>query len=483
MVVSYNKNYLYCVIETHLRNTKKNRLNLSKTQNHQKKMTKRILLICCISALLFSQNIQAQTKWNLRQCIDTAMNRNLSILQSSTTNETKRIDIEQAKYQRYPNLSFLGKESYSHYFINSDLSNNKSDVISGNYGFNSSVLLYGGNQLQKRIQQHSLDYQAGKLDIEKYKNDVSLNIAYSYLQILYDYEQIDLSKEILQQTKKQYDNTEMLVKYGKLAQTSLTQMKAQVASQNYTLTKAQNDLYIAKVNLMLMMEIPVVDSFDVDKPVLPDSSTIQQTTVIRSQDIYNTALKNQPQIKSAQIKADLADLNIKIAKASYLPSLSLNGNIGTSQSNSAKTAVTFQNYAIKDQLKDNLSSSIGLSLNVPIFNNWATKANVQKAEIYKQAANYDKASTELQLRKDIEQAYADYIVAAKNYESALEFVRATKETYANAEYKYNLGLITALDLLTERNNFISASTQFIQTKYQYFFKSKVLDFYQGKPLN
>jgi len=444
---------------------------------------KQTFLICLASTFIICQNGYSQTKWNLKQCIDTAMNRNLSILQSSTTNETKRIDEEQAKFQRLPNLSFLAKESYSHYFVNSDISFNKPNTISGSYGLNSSVLLYGGNQLQKRIKQHSIDYQAGKLDIEKYKNDVSLNIAYSYLQILYDYEQIDLSKEIYQQTQKQYDNTEMLVKYGKLAQTSLTQMKAQVATQNYNLTKAQNDLYIAKVNLMLMMEIPVVDSFDIDKPLLPDSSIIQQATSIKSQDVFNTALKNQPQIKSAQLKTDLADLNIKIAKASYLPTLSLNGNIGTSQSSTAKTALTNQNYAIKDQLKDNISSSIGLTLNVPIFNNWATKANVQKAQIYKQAADYDKASTELQLRKDIEQAYADYIVASKNYESALEYVRATKETYANAEYKYNLGLITSLDLLTERNNYIQASTQFIQTKYQFFFKSKVLDFYQGKPLN
>jgi len=441
-------------------------------------MTKRILLICCTSALFFSQNIQAQTKWNLKQCIDTAMNRNLSILQSSTSNETKRIDIEQAKYQRYPNLSFNASESYNHYFVKSNISNGYENVMSGNLGLNSSILLYGGNQLGNKIQLHSLDYQAGKLDIEKYKNDVSLNIAYAYLQILYGYEQIELSKEILNQTNKQYENTEMLVKYGKLAQTSLTQMNAQVASQKYSVTKAESDVYIAKVNLMLMMEIPVAENFDIEKPVLPDSATIQQANTVKSQDIYSIALNNQPQIKSAKMKADLADINIRIANASYLPTLSLNGNVGTNYSDPSKA-----NYSVPDQLKNQLSSSIGLTLNVPIFNKWATKASVQKAQIYKQSAMIDKSSTELQLRKDIEQAYADYIVAAKNYESALEFVRATKETYANAEYKYNLGLITALDLLTERNNFISSSTQFIQTKYQYFFKSKVLDFYQGKPLN
>jgi outer membrane protein len=445
-------------------------------------MIKKALLIFTTTTLLMSQTSIAQSKWNLKQCIDTAMTRNLNILQSATSNETKRIDFEQAQFERYPNLSFLARESYNHYFTKPTMLYSSQDAITGSYGLNSSVMLWGGGQLQKKIKMHSLNYQAGKLDVEKYRNDVSLNIAYAYLQILYGYEQIDLSKEILDQTLKQYENTELLVKYGKLAQTSLTQMKAQVASQKYSVTKAVNDVYISKVNLMLMMEIPVQDSFNIEKPVIPDSSAMQQAAVVKSQDIYNIAVTNQPQIKSAQMKADLADINIQIAKASYLPTLSLNGNVGTSHSSTAKT-ITNQNYAVKDQINDNLSSSIGLSLNVPLWNKWSTKASVQRAQIYKQSASIEKSSTELQLRKDIEQAYADYIVASKNYESALEYVRSTKETYANAEYKYNLGLITALDLLTERNNYVSASTQFIQTKYQFFFKSKVLDFYQGKPLN
>ena len=443
----------------------------------------RNVFVICISSILFINNtITAQSRWDLKQCVDTAMNRNLSLLQSTINIETRRVDIEQSKYQRYPNLSFLGKESYNHYYSVSDLSNNSSNSTNGSLGFNSSVLLYGGGQLQKRVEQHKLDYQAGKLDIEKYKNDVSLNIANGYLQILYYYEQLDLAKEILQQTNKQYDNTDILVKYGKLAQTSLTQMTAQVASQKYAVTQAENNLYVAKVNLMLMMEIPVVDSFEIVKPMLPDSTVIQQSMSIKSQDIYNTALNNQPQVKSTKIKADLAELNIHIAKASYLPTLSMTGNLSSNYSSAAKTRL-FEDYSVKNQLKDNLSSSLGLSLSVPIFNNWITKANVERAIIYKKSADFDKAITQLQLRKDIEQAFADFMVAGKSYESSLEYVRSTKATYANAEYKYNLGLITSLELLTERNNFVSASTQFIQSKYQYFFKMKVLDFYQGKPLN
>lgn len=438
---------------------------------------KQTFLICLASTFIICQNGFSQTKWNLKQCIDTAMNRNLSILQYSTSNETKNIDYLQSKYQRLPSLSMSANESYNHYFTKSDLSNNSQNALTGNIGLNSSVLLYGGGQLQKRIKQYSLDYQAGKLDIEKYKNDISLNIAYSYLQILNGYEQLDLTKELLNQTVKQYDNTELLVKFGKIAQSSLTQMKAQVASQKYNVTKAENDLYISKVSLMLMMEIPVQDSFEIEKPLLPDSSVILQSSTIKSQDVFTIAIKNQPQIKSALLKMDIADITIKIAKSAYYPTLSLNGNVGSNYTSTKK------DYSVNNQLQDNLSSSIGLSLYVPIFNKWSTKANVQKAQIYKQSAKIDKSSTELQLRKDIEQAYADFIVSTKSYESALEYVRATKETYANAEYKYNLGLITSLDLLTERNNFIQASTQFIQIKYQFFFKSKVLDFYQGKPLN
>jgi outer membrane protein len=445
-------------------------------------MIKKTFLICCISAFVITQNSFAQTKWNLKQCVDSALARNLNVLEATTSNETKRIDLEQAKYQRYPNLSFLGKETGYHYFSTSDLSNNKENSSVGNYSLNSSVVLYNGGQLQKRIQQHSLDYQSGKLDIEKNKVDMSLSIVNAYLQILYNYEQLDLSKEILTQVNKQYENTEMLVKYGSLPQTNLTQMKAQVASQKFNVTQAESNLYISKVNLMLLMEIPVVDSFDVEKPVLPDSTAVQQNSIIKSQEIYTMALGNQPQVKSAKLKSDLAQLNTDIARTAYFPVLSANANVGSTYNSSSFTK-NYQDYSIPNQLRDNMSSSLGLSLSIPIFNNWATKANVMKAEINKQFADLDKAAVELQLRKDIEQSYADFIVATKNYESALENVQANKETYQNAEYKYNLGLITSVDLLTIRNNYVTATSQFIQTKYQYFFKSKVLDFYQGKPLN
>src|ERR1035437_5510012 len=323
-------------------------------------MTRKTLLICCLSAIVFNQNSFAQ-KWNLKQCVDAALARNLTVLEAATNNETKRIDIEQAKYQRYPNLSFLGKETGYHYFSTSDLSNNKANSTVGNYGFNSSVVLYNGGQLQKRIQQHSLDYQAGKLDIEKNKVDMSLNIVNGYLQILYNYEQLDLSKEILNQINKQYENTQMLVKYGSLPQTNLTQMKAQVASQKFAVTQAESNLYISKVNLMLLMEIPVVDNFDVEKPVLPDSSAVQHNSIVKSQEIYAMALGNQPQIKSAKLKADLAQMNADIARTAYYPTLSANANVGSLYSSTAITK-TYQDYSVPNQLRDNMSTSLGLSL-------------------------------------------------------------------------------------------------------------------------
>ena len=437
-------------------------------------------LLLCLT-LFINNNINAQTTWNLKQCVDTALTRNTALLKSKTGNEINNINIQEARYRRLPDLSFLGSETYNHFFNPTDFSGNAKNATIGSYGLNSSLLIFNGGSLKKKIEQSRLSYEVGEIDQDALRKDISLNIVYAYLQVLYGYEQIETDRDLMEKTKKQLENTQLLVTYGKLPQASLSQMKAQLASQQYSLTKSENQLYSAKVDLMLMMEIPLIDGFEVEKPLVPDSNVLQQTVSASSKDIFSFAVQNQPEIKSAELNIKIAEMNTSIAQSAYYPTLNLTGNIGTTHSSASKTSGGFS-YAVNDQIKDNLSSSVGLSLQIPIFNRWSTKANVLRSQLYRQTAIVDKKYAETQLRKEIEQAYTDMTVASRNFESALEYVKATKETFANAELKYNSGLMTALDLMNERNSLISATSQFIQAKYQFFFKVKVLDFYQGKPL-
>jgi len=423
------------------------------------------------------------TVWNFQQCLDTALKRNISINQGRLTNELNMISLTQSKANRMPSLSANASEGFN--FGKNVNPTTNAFVIqtynSTNFGIGSSINLFNGLQNSRTIQQNSLIIEAGKYDIANIENTVTLNITTAYLQVLFAYEILIAAENQVESTRSQVDRTEKMVNAGKVPESNLFQIKSQYATDKLSVVTARSQLDLAKVTLMQLMEIPVIDSFDIVKP---DFGEPAELILQSNQDIFRKALAVQPQIPGAAFRTSSALMEIKISKGARWPRLNLSGNINTNFAGSAKTesSVNPANQNFFPQLWDNLGGSLGLGLSIPIYSNRSVKSNIERAIINAESAKLDEQNTKNQLRKSIEQTYTDLRSSMNKFFATKEQYNSSMVSYKNMEIKFNVGMMTAIDYLVEKNNFIQAESKLIQAKYEYIFNTKILDFYQGKAI-
>jgi len=445
-------------------------------------MRKKTLLI--FSACLLFTFVRAQNRvWTFQQCLDTAIQRNISLNQSRLNTDLSRITLEQSKANRFPYLSASARDGISFGRSVNPTTNQyvERTTNSSSFGVNTGVDLFNGFQITRTILQNKMNLDAVKTDVENVRNQVTLNITTAYLQLLFQYEILKAAKNQTEATTIQVDRTQKMVNAGKVPESNLFTIRSQQATDNLAVVNAQGQLDLAKVTLEQLMEIPVTDSFEVKIPDLVEPSLLLNQT---NQEIYNKALTVQPQIAGASIRTNSALLGIKISEGARYPSLSLSGGVN---SNYSVTSRTGSNSSVKDspffpQLWTNLGESIGLNLSIPIYSNRQLKSNIERAKINALSVQLDEQNTRLQLRKTIEQSYTDLRLSIKKYEAVKEQISAAELSYQNMERKYNVGMSTAIDYLIEKNNYFQAQSNGIQAKYDYIFKSKILDFYQGKPI-
>jgi outer membrane protein len=465
--------------------------------------------ILFITAMFSCSNMFAQIKtWTLKECIDQAVGKNIQLNETQLTSKLNEISYDQTKANRYPDFSFTDGQAFNFgYSINpvTDLSS-KQNISSNNASLNGSITLYNGFQLKNSIKQSKFLLDAGNFDVDKMKNDITLNVVADYLQVIYSYKALDIAKEQVSGTLTQVDRTQKFVDAGKLAEGNLLQIQSQLATDKASIVSAENQLQLAKVNLQQLMNMPIVDNFEVDSAGIKEPSVEYISTTA---DIYTTSEKIMPEIKSADLKTQADETGIKIAQALSLPKLSLGGalktgyssgsslysstttiqDIGYLQSNPTEQVLSLvpvtnkMNYPFSKQIGDNFGEAISLSLTVPIFNNYQAKYGVAKAKIVLENSQLVEQSVKDQLRKSIEQAYTDLTAASKDYAAALDILKSEQRSYSDLEKKFNLGLATATDFLIEKNNYEKAQQTVIQSKFNYIFKSKIIDFYLGKPLN
>ncbi len=443
---------------------------------------KRKILLLFISGIFFI-NAPAQTPWTFQQCLDTAMRRNITVNQARLSNELNKIDLEQVKSNRFPSLNASVNEGMN-FGKNVDLTTNSfvtESFNSTNAGISSGMNLFNGLQNRNNIRQTLIDVEAGNFDIEKAKNDLVLNISSGYLLVLFTDEILLTAKSQEEATGVQVDRTQKMVNAGKVPETNLLQIRAQFATDHLAVVNAQSQLTLAKVNLMQLMEIPIKKVFDIVKPPLEDPSGLLLQT---NEDVYNKSLLVQPQIRSASLKTQSSQMGISISEGARWPRLNLSANISSNYA-SSRSRGTFSNpekYPFSSQMWDNLGQSLGLSLSIPIYSNRQIKSNIDRAKINVMNAQLSEQNTKNQLRKVIEQTYTDLQSAFNKYAAVREQLTNAEASYKNLEKKYNVGLSTAVDFLIEKNNYYLAQSNLIQAKYDYFFKMKILDFYQGKPI-
>jgi outer membrane protein len=445
-------------------------------------MRKKTLLI--IAACLMFTFARAQNRvWTFQQCLDTAIQRNISLNQSRLNIDLSLITLEQSKANRFPNLSASARDGVSFGRSVNPTTNQyvERTTNSSSFGVSTGVDLFNGFQISRTILQNKMNLDAVKTDVENVRNQVTLNITTAYLQLLFQYETLKAAKNQAEATVIQVDRTQKMVNAGKVPESNLYTIRSQQATDNLAVVNAQGQLDLAKVTLEQLMEIPIIDSFEVKIPELVEPSLLMNQT---NQEIYNKALTVQPQIAGASIRTNSALLGIKISEGARYPSVSLSGGVN---SNYSVTSRTGSNSSAADspffpQLYNNLGESVGLNLSIPIYSNRQIKSNIERAKINALSAQLDEQNTRLQLRKTIEQSYTDLRNSINKYEATKEQISAAELSYQNMERKYNVGMSTAIDFLIEKNNYFQAQSNGIQAKYDYIFKSKILDFYQGKTI-
>jgi outer membrane protein len=424
----------------------------------------------------FTGNAQSKI-WTLEECINYALSKNISVQKTFLTNDRNQLNANQAESNRLPSVSASVSQNFNWYkgFDSTTGSyGSSSGSNSTNYSLSSNVSLFNGNKLTTKIKQAELDLQSGRFNSETVKESIGLSILNAYLQVLYDIESVSNAEKQIVSTTEQLNLAKERMDLGVISVSDYLQIKSELATEKSTLASAQSTLSMGKVTLMQLMELPVDANFEITSPNL--ESLLVDSAQPDAQAIYNLALGIKPQIKSAELDKESAELDVDIAKADALPSLSMNAGLSTGYSSLTTTS------GYTGQLKDKINPSVGLSLSIPIFQKKQVKTNIASANISVTDAELTEINTKNELRKSIEQACADVTSAKSQYDASQEQMLSTQESYDVTTEKYNQGLINSVDYLIQKTNLITSESKLLQSKFNLIFSFKVLDFYKGIPL-
>ncbi len=420
----------------------------------------------------------SQERWDLKRCLEYALENNISIKQAEVNAKIQEQIVKGNHGAFLPNLNGSVSQNFtiSKGFTNPTLGTTASGNSSNfNLGLSSNWTVFNGFQNLNTYKKGKIDQDYANTNLEVLKNDISLNIVNAYLQLLFAKEQENVSKSSLELNQLQYNRVNTMFKHGAEAKASVYEAEANVARAEQTLVQAKNTIRSSKLNLSQILQLPFTNTFDIQSVSLDNiaSELVLQTP----EEIYKEALEVRPEIKYAGLAIQSAEKDIDIAKGAYLPSLNLGYNWGDNYYNVYEQ----HDPNFIDQLNDNYQHQFSLSLNVPLFNGWATKTAVQRAKLSKENQELNLESSKFTLRQNIETSYIDALNAEETYMAAQKSVKATKIALEYAEKRFKIGSANSYDFEQAKNNYISAQVDLINAKYDYVFKVKVMEFYAGKP--
>jgi outer membrane protein len=458
--------------------------------------------------MLSVTSLTAQKAWTLEDCIDHAFKNNIQIKQFMLGVENAEINLAQSKMNLLPNLNAYVSHGYNWGQTIDRFTNQfaTARVQSNNFYGSSSFTVFSGFQKMNTVRQNQLDVMASKLDADNFMDDIALNIATAYLQILFAQELLEISTNQLDITRQQVTRMGKLVEAGTLARGDLLMLEAQLAAEELQEIEARNTLDMSYLVLAHMLDFPSAEGFEIVKPEIELYET--QSMTMTPEQIYDNAVVKRPNIKSAELKVESASKGLAVARGSHSPTLNLDLSWGTgfsgaqtigrnpfseevaigydSEMNPVYTSIqryeTFETKPFSDQFIDNNNRTINFALRIPIFNGGFARTNVSRARISIENAQYEHQIAKLQLNKTIQQAWADASSSLKKYTASDKKVAATEESFKYAEQRFNVGMLTSLDYNNSKNELQRAQSEMLQAKYDYVFKTKVLDFYMGIPI-
>lgn len=434
---------------------------------------KRTILIACVMATGYG--IQAQEAWSLQKCIEYAIEHNLSIKQQEATRHQSEVELNTAQWSRLPNLN--GNVGQSFNFgraLQADNTYGNRNTANTNFSLGTNIPLFTGLQIPNSIALAKLNLKAATEDLKKAKEDISIQVASYYLQALFNEELSKVAQNQVKLSQEQLDRKVAFFKNGKASEAEVYEAKSRLAQDEMSAVQADNNYRLALLDLSQLLELPTPEGFTIAEP-----PTVEMNVQLSLPDeVYSQAMTNKPSIKAAQYRLEGAEKSIRIAQSGYYPQLSFGAGLSTNYYNMSG----IETASFSSQWHQNFNKYLQFSLSIPLFNRFATRNRVKSARIQKNALQWRLEESKKTLYKEIQQAYYNALAAEAKYRSSQSASEASEASFKLMSEKYANGKATATEYNEVRTLWMKALSDHIQARYDYIFRSKILDFYKGEPL-
>jgi outer membrane protein len=441
-------------------------------------LKKALLFFLCTVAF----QTQAQTKqWSLEECIRYAVDHNIAIRQISVQKDIAEVNLNTAQMSRLPDLSAGIDQNFSfgRTQIQSGLYENQSQSNSS-FSLGTSIPVFTGFRIPNEIAKNKLDLAAAAENLEKAKEDLALNVASLFLQVLFNKELLKINREQLLLSQAQIERTLILTKAGKVPLSQLYDIEAQAANDKVSVVEAENNLKLALLDLAQSLELEQFADFDIVTPEYEDVVAEYISSVQPPQVVFNNAVQIKPVIKEQQYRVESAEKSLKIAQAGYLPTLNLNAGYGVNYFYLYDKKL--HNTDFSYQFRNNAREYIGLSLGIPIFSRFSVRNQVRNARFNILDRQLALDNTKKTLFKEIQTAYLNAVAAQEKYRASQQAIKASSESFNYARERYETGKTSVFEFNEAKTKLVRSQSEEIQAKYDYIFRTKILDFYNGIPI-
>ena len=436
-----------------------------------------------VTAIAIALSASAQKRWTLTECIDYALQNNITLQQAKLQKQSATEERKQAKAALLPSLSASTSQSFGYRpwlengvaTVTNGTVNSKVNktYYNGSYGINAQWTVWNGNQNRNQVKLGEVSEQQAELQTETTANNIQERIAQLYVQILYMNEAVEVNKQSLETSKRNEQRGKEMVEVGKMAKADLAQLTAQRAADEYTIVEAESNIANYKLQLKQLLELTGDEAFDIEMLTAGDEQALAEIPALST--VYETALGGRPEIKNAQLGLKQSDIQMNIAKAGAMPTISINGGVGTSTA-----SMSSQNW--DKQIKTNFDASVGASVSVPLFDNRKTKTAVNKARIQREQAQLELLDQQKQLYATIEGYWLDAETNQQKFKTALTTVESEQASYDLLEEQFRLGLKNIVELMTGKDRLLSSQQNKLQAKYTTILNRQLLRFYQGEKM-
>lgn len=423
---------------------------------------------------------QSQPSWTLTQCIDHALAHNISIKQYENQLRQREVQLSNAKNQRLPDLSASASQSFSFgRGLTADNTYTNRSTSSTSFSLGTSVPLFTGFRIPNNVRLNQLNLEAATADLEKARNDIRMQVAQAYVQILYDMEIADVARRQIAIDSAQVTRLQVMLNLGKASEAQLSQQKATLAQSQLTATQADNNIQLALLNLSQLLELDSPDGFSIVRPDVEHVGRIVANADVPTPDaIFSEALTTRPEITSENLRLKMAEKNILLAKADLYPTISFSAGLG---SNYYKTS-GFPAETFGTQMKNNFSQYLGFNMNIPIFSRFQTQNSIKNARIDRENQLLSLDNTKKSLYKEIQQAYYNTIAAQQKLSSSRQACQSAADAYRLTTAKYEQGKASITEFNEQKNIYLRAESDLTQARYEYLYQMALIRFYRGQDM-